>query len=86
MVILRAEKPNPDGLDEVFHAYHTLQAVLSHADLCPNPTQRYEEEAAQSAVDHTSSCVTEALNMLGHTPWVCRWLEERSVEALEVSE
>lgn len=73
MVVLRVEQPNPDSMDEVFHAYHTLQAVLSHADLCPNPTQRYEEEAAYSAVE-------EALNMLGG------WLEERSVEGLEANE
>lgn len=73
MVVLRVEKPNPDGLDEVFHAYHVLRLVLKHADLCPNPTQPYEEEAAHSAVE-------EALDMLGG------WLEERSVEALEVSE
>jgi len=71
MVMLRQEKPNPDGLDEVFHAYHVLRLVLKHADLCPNPTQKYEEEAAHSAVE-------EAVNMLGG------WLEERSVEGLEV--
>lgn len=71
--MLRVEKPNPDGLDEVFYAYHVLKACLEHADLCPNPTDEHEEEAAHAAVE-------EAVNMLGG------WLEGRSVEGLEVSE
>ncbi len=67
------EEPNPDGLFEVFHAYHTLRIVLENAVLVPNPTDRHEEDAANAAVE-------EAMYMLG-----C-WLEEKSVEDLEVSE
>lgn len=73
MVVLRAEKPNPDGLDEVFHAYHALRLVLMQAVLVPNPTDRHEEAAANAYVE-------EALDMLGG------WLAERSAEELEVSE
>lgn len=66
------EEPNPDGLDDVFHAYHILWLVLDNAVLVPNPTDKHEEDAANAAVEET-------MYMLG-----C-WLEEKSVEDLEVS-
>lgn len=68
-MIIRVEKPNPDGLDEVFHAYQTLRAVSKYADLCPNPKSRFEQEAAEASVD-------EAIQMLE------AWLVERVGERL----
>lgn len=67
MAILKIERSNPDGLDEVFHAYHVLSDVLKHADLVPNPIDEYERPCAESAVE-------EAKHMLE-----C-WLAERMIE------
>lgn len=50
---LRIEQPNPDGLDEVFHAYHVLNSVLRHANLVPEPVDEHEKECAEAMVDES---------------------------------
>lgn len=73
MVIIKVQPPNPDGLDEIYHAYHVLRDVLKHAELVPNPVDEYERPCAESAVE-------EAIGML---EW---WIVERSSKGLEAGE
>lgn len=68
MAIRLVEQENPDGMDPDFSAYHALKYVLEHADLVPNPTDKYGDLEGDQARAFEEECVRcqpeEAKNML----------------------